>query len=375
MSSFWERDAMQDADCIIVGGGLVGLLTALEWRDSHPHERIMVLERGVLPCGASSRNAGFACFGSLTELLADVEAVGVAATVALVERRWHGLARLRERVGDAAIALENLGGFELLTQSQSTALALLPELNAALQPLFGDDVFVPEVDGAAVRGFGPLIHALVGNRFESQIHSGKLMRLLATHVGAAAIQILNGATVEAIDDGAECVTLHVADAVGGHGLQFRAARVALCTNALISTLAPQLAIEPARGQILLTAPIPELKWRGCYHFDEGFYYFRNVGNRVLLGGARNRDFQGERSTGLGPTEPIQTALELMLEKVILPHQPVRIEQRWAGLMGFTADKQPVVQMLSPHVAVGFGCNGMGVALGADIAARTAALLA
>ncbi len=65
----------------------------------------------------------------------------------------------------------------------------------------------------------------------------------------------------------------------------------------------------------------------------------------------------------------------MLAKIILPGRPVRIEQRWAGLMGFTIDKQPLVQKLSARVAMGFGCNGMGVALGADVAARTAALLA
>ena len=75
------------------------------------------------------------------------------------------------------------------------------------------------------------------------------------------------------------------------------------------------------------------------------------------------------------TEPIQEALQTMLEKVILPGRSVAIAQRWSGLMGFTVDKQPVVQKLSAHVAVGFGCNGMGVALGADIAQRTAALLA
>ena len=66
MNSFWEDDVMLEADCIVVGGGLIGLLTALEWRDAHPADRIMLLERGFLPSGASSRNAGFACFGSLT---------------------------------------------------------------------------------------------------------------------------------------------------------------------------------------------------------------------------------------------------------------------------------------------------------------------
>jgi glycine/D-amino acid oxidase-like deaminating enzyme len=375
VNSFWEQDAMQDADCIVVGGGLIGLLTALEWRDAHPADRIMLLERGFLPSGASSRNAGFACFGSLTELLSDIDTVGMDATVALVAQRWQGLARLRARLGDEAIGYEQFGGYELLTESQLPALSDLAEINDALQPLFGGTVFVDDAAGLAARGFGPQIHALVANRFEGQVHSGKLMRSLALLAGARGIEIHTGATVEAIEDGDDQVSVRIAVAGSAEVLMCRAGKVALCTNALIGSLAPQLGIEPARGQVLVTAPIPDLAWRGCHHFDEGFYYFRNVGNRILLGGGRNRDFQGERTTEFAVTAPIQEALQLMLEKVILPHRAVTITHRWAGLMGFTVDKQPVVQKLSPHVAVGFGCNGMGVALGAEIAAQTAALLA
>jgi hypothetical protein len=43
-------------------------------------------------------------------------------------------------------------------------------------------------------------------------------------------------------------------------------------------------------------------------------------------------------------------------------------------MGFAADKQPMVRRLSDRIVLGFGCNGMGVALSADVAAETAALL-
>lgn len=397
-ASFWEHDAMQDADCIVVGAGLIGLLTALEWRDAHPQDRIMVLERGLLPNGASSRNAGFACFGSLTELLADIDAVGEDATAALVAQRWRGLARLRERIGDSAMGFENAGGFELLTESQLPALAQLDAVNRLLQPLFGADVFALDAPGLASRRFGPQIHALVANRFESQIHSGKLMRALAGKAATAGIEIHTGALVETIDDGHGQVELQVRAMHqtrvqrGTEGappgaladpqpdaqeatLRLRAPRVAVCTNGMTASLLPAVGITPARGQIVVTEPIADLTWSGCHHFDEGFYYFRNVGNRILLGGARNRDFQGECSTELITTDVIQQTLQTMLEQVILPGRSVRIEHRWAGLMGFTVDKQPIVQKISPGVVLGFGCNGMGVALGAEIAARTAALLA
>ena len=375
-ASFWEQDAMQDADCIVIGAGLIGLLTALEWRDAHPRDRIMVLERGLLPNGASSRNAGFACFGSLTELLSDIATVGEVATATLVAQRWRGLTRLRERVGDTAMGFENLGGYELLTESQLPALTRLDSVNHLLRPLFGADVFVEDAPGLSSRGFGPQVHALVANRFESQIHSGKLMRALAAQAGLAGIEIHTGATVDYIDDAHGQVELQVRSGQSESvALRLRAPRVAVCTNGMTASLLPTAGITPARGQIIVTEPIADLAWRGCHHYDEGFYYFRNIGNRVLLGGARNCDFAGERSTNLVTTALIQDTLQMMLEQVILPGRSVRIEHRWAGLMGFTANKRPVVDKISPRVVLGFGCNGMGVALGAEIAARTAALLA
>ena len=51
-----------------------------------------------------------------------------------------------------------------------------------------------------------------------------------------------------------------------------------------------------------------------------------------------------------------------------------IEHRWAGIMGFTERGLPEVKMVGERIALGFGCNGMGVALSADIAAETALLL-
>jgi glycine/D-amino acid oxidase-like deaminating enzyme len=124
----------------------------------------------------------------------------------------------------------------------------------------------------------------------------------------------------------------------------------------------------------VTSEIPSLNWRGTYHLDEGFYYFRNVGKRVLLGGGRNLDFDGEQTTEMELTERIQSALLTLLQETILPHHPVQIEHRWAGIMGFTKDALPVVRKTSERVILGFGCNGMGVALSAEIAADAARLL-
>jgi glycine/D-amino acid oxidase-like deaminating enzyme len=367
--SFWEQDAMLDADFVVVGGGLIGLQTAIELRERRPQARVVVLERGTLPAGASSRNAGFACFGSLTEILHDIALMGEDDALGLVARRWRGLAQLRARCGDAAIGYEAHGGFELLYEQHLPALDHLDELNRKLQTLFGCPVFSVHSAALRARRFGTAVRALVCNPLEAQLHSGRLMRTLAALAARCGVELHTGVDVLALDEGDGEVRIRTG------GMTFRAARVAVCTNGYTAGLLPDAGIVPARGQVVVTAPLPGLGWKGTYHLDEGFYYFRNVGERVLLGGGRNLDPLAEESTEMKITDGIQTALEKLLQDIILPErEDVRIEHRWAGVMGFSADKKPVVRSMSDRVALGFGCNGMGVALGADIAAQTAQLL-
>lgn len=51
----------------------MGLNAAIHLKKKHPIAKVIVFERGSLPSGASSKNAGFACFGSPSELLDDID--------------------------------------------------------------------------------------------------------------------------------------------------------------------------------------------------------------------------------------------------------------------------------------------------------------
>ena len=55
-------------------------------------------------------------------------------------------------------------------------------------------------------------------------------------------------------------------------------------------------VKPARAQVLITKPIENLDIKGTFHLDKGYYYFRNIENRILFGGGRNLDFEGETTT-------------------------------------------------------------------------------
>jgi glycine/D-amino acid oxidase-like deaminating enzyme len=114
--------------------------------------------------------------------------------------------------------------------------------------------------------------------------------------------------------------------------------------------------------------------KGTFHLDKGYYYFRNIGNRILFGGGRNLDFEGETTSEFGETEQIQNRLEHLLREVILPNQEFKIEHRWSGIMGLGSSKKPIVSQLSDHVYCGVRLGGMGVAIGSLIGTELADLI-
>jgi glycine/D-amino acid oxidase-like deaminating enzyme len=138
----------------------------------------------------------------------------------------------------------------------------------------------------------------------------------------------------------------------------------ICTNAFAKQLLPQLDVIPARGQVLLTSSIPNLPWKGSFHSDEGFYYFRNLGSKVLLGGARNKAFDEEETMEQKTTEFIQNELERYLANVVLPAYAGQysIEHRWSGIMAMGTNKMPVMQEVQTGIFCAVRMSGMGVAL-------------
>jgi gamma-glutamylputrescine oxidase len=115
--SYWEHQSFfGPAEVAIVGAGLVGLTAALYLKQLRPGWRVVVLERGALPSGASTKNAGFACFGSISELIEQEKRGDLEAVVAA---RCAGLARLRALVGDAVLDYQPVGGYELFRHEEA----------------------------------------------------------------------------------------------------------------------------------------------------------------------------------------------------------------------------------------------------------------
>jgi glycine/D-amino acid oxidase-like deaminating enzyme len=360
--SFWERQTFfREADALIVGSGIVGLNTARALREKHPDWRIVVVERGILPYGASTRNAGFACFGSVGELAEDLKVMSRDEVFSLVERRWRGLQRLRQILGDDAIGYEPLGGYEVFSPEElatyEECLQLMPELNEVLKEFTGSEVYSVADNQIDKFGLNSVKH-LIFNRAEGQIDTGRMMDALLNYVRQQGVAVYNGITIRKWYEHQDSIEI-----ITGEDFTLRAQRVIFCTNGFATQLLPQLMVEPGRAQVLITNPIENLRLKGCFHADHGYYYFRNVGDRVLLGGGRNLDFEAERTVEFGLTAIVQQKLEQMLREMILPGIDYQIEQRWSGIMGLGPVKTTIVEKLTDRIYCAVRMGGMGVAIG------------
>ena len=119
--------------------------------------------------------------------------------------------------------------------------------------------------------------------------------------------------------------------------------------------------------------LDNIPFKGIFHFDEGYYYFRVIDGRILIGGGRNLDFAEEATTTIALNNRIQLDLEEKLRQIILPGKNIAINSRWSGIMAFGTTKQPVVKRFGNNVFGGFRLGGMGVALGSQVAKDLAAL--
>jgi len=354
--SIWEAETFYaPQDIIIIGAGFTGLWTAFHIKQKYPSKKIAIIERGSTPDGASMRNAGFACFGSLTEILSDIATMGVSKTMQLLNWRYEGLQQIRQYFNDTAIDYYNYGGYELLYTD--TPLEQLGEINKLLYGITSaTETFVLKDDLIEQFGFAHTNH-IIENRFEGALHPGKLMTALLEKVISLKVQILFGTELKSLVEKSDHITLHTADK-----RILTAQQIIICTNAFSKVLLPDAPIVPARGQVLITEPIPDLPFKGVFHFDEGYYYFRNLDNRILLGGARNTSFETEYTLDAITTFPIQQALERFLNNVILPNSNPTITHRWAGIMGMGPEKFPIVEKINDRKFCAVRLGGMGVAL-------------
>ncbi|MBU4214345.1 MAG: FAD-binding oxidoreductase, partial [Cellulomonas sp.] len=279
-----RRDALSgqlDADLVVVGGGYLGLWTALLAVRRRPGLRVVLLEAQQIGWAASGRNGGF-CDASLTHGADNGR------------RRWPHEYDLLERLGqenlDALIAdvaelgidaeLEHVGFLDVATETHQ-----LPWLEA--------DRGARLLDAAGVQS---LVHSptyLGAVRHEGDsvlVNPAKLAAGLARAAADLGVQIFEHSPVTAVLAQRGSTAVVVETAAG----TVRAPRVALATNVFPSLLArTRLMTVPVYDYVLATEPLSAAQlesvgWAGregiadlANHFH---YYRRTADDRIVFGG-------------------------------------------------------------------------------------------
>ena len=365
--SYWElKEWFSNIDFTIVGSGIVGLNCALELKKKHPKAKILIIEKGVLPQGASTKNAGFACFGSLSEIIDDLNSHTTQEVYDLIDKRWRGVQLLRNNLGDKNIDFQQNKGFELCESEHffEECIAEQNSINNLLKPIFKEAVFSTSEN---TFNFQKVHSKYIVNNFEGQIDTGKMAYELLHKVQKLGVKILNNISVESF------VGLETSVEVKTDRINFKTNKLFIATNGFANQLLAEN-VQPARAQVLITKPIENLQIKGTFHLDKGYYYFRNIDNRILFGGGRNLDFKTEETAEFGQTAIIQNELDKILKETILPNTPFEIAHRWSGIMGVGSQKKAIVKQHSDNVFCGVRLGGMGVAIGSLVGKELAELI-
>lgn len=362
--SYWEKKAfLEGIDDLVVGAGIVGLTAAMELKRQHPNRRVVVFDRSPFGGGGSSKNAGFACFGSPSELLSDLKTMPEGEVKKLVKMRWDGLKVLRNLLGDQMIDYDPCGSLELFLpahqDSYRQCLEALPLLNQLTAEVCGE---------AAYRTIAPeLLHVRfpfsgfiggIENILEGSINTGKMIHALRQLALDLGVEIFGGVSVNLK------VNLNSNYVLDYNNLNVDYDRLFICTNGFAKQLIPALDVHPARNLVLLTEVIPDLSFSGTFHMEEGYVYFRTLDQRILLGGGRHLDEEWTSSEPV-PGHVKDYLLEL-LHTHIYPGKALGIDQEWTGVLGVGGTRQIIQKQLSPRVFCAVRMGGMGVAIGSAV---------
>ena len=217
--SVWEQSTyFAPKDVVIIGCGFVGLWTAYELINKNPKLNITILERGVIPSGASTRNAGFSCFGSVSELMYDVKLMGESNMLETVKMRYDGLQRIQNVFKKDEIDYDQWGGYELFEEGGDYDISKLDEDIAYLNKLLAPVLKTPKLKGKylpiytnetkQIKKLGfQKINALSFSPFEGQLNAAKLVLALQKAVQSKGVQILFNTEVKKFTSHKKGVTI------------------------------------------------------------------------------------------------------------------------------------------------------------------------
>jgi len=354
--SFPGFEGELDAEVVIVGGGITGV--CLAYTLAERGAAVALLEAGRIAGAASGRNAGFLMVAPAEPYNEQIAIWGRAGAKAVLEcgRRSHQ--RVRSLIEAHGIACDyRANGSLRLTRSDEEA----EDIRASLAALKADGFPMLEVpvSQAVPPHAAERFTAAFVTLEDGEFHPVRFLHALAQEAERKGARLFTESAVTGAAWRSGLWEVRTARGVA------RARTLVLATNADTPRLCPALAplIAPRRGQMIATAPLTrDVAPRPSYaHW--GYHYWRQTPDRrLIIGGWRELDLDGEVGYEATPTGPIQSAIERGLAELV--PEGAEIEQRWAGIMGFARDGRPLAGWLDPehHLAICGAYTGHGIAM-------------
>jgi len=347
MASYWleergeplPRTSLRGAPEVeIVGGGVTGCSCALALAEAGL--RVRLHEAREIAGGASGRNGGFALRGGAMAYDAARGQLGRDSARRYWQLTERSQARLASLAGDAFRALGSLR----LAVDEAERSELRAEHDALVEDGFAAEWLDADDVPAPLRG---RYAAAVLHPPDGAIQPARWVRGLARLAAEAGAELREGSRVGSLDD-------------------LDADRVVVATDGLGYGLVPELdaRVRATRGQVLVTAPLPELVFERPHYARYGLdYWHQTPDGRLVIGGSRDAGALDEWTAEESVTDTVQSRIEALAGK-LLGHAP-RVTHRWAGIWGTTDDLLPFVGQMpgNPRVWVAAGYSGHGNVLG------------
>jgi glycine/D-amino acid oxidase-like deaminating enzyme len=370
-TSYWERETfLENYDIIVVGAGIAGLSTALELKKIRPDFRVVVLERSWLSDGASSKNAGFACFGSISEFGDDMKDMSFDDVVSLATRRFRGIEKLVKEYSEEVLKLEWNGGHEVFFQEDESSFkeccAFVDRFNDSFERILN----IRPYTVSTVQEFQGITNlvGVISNKYEGGLNTGAMLNAMRNRALSLGVNIFNGVEVKGYASSENEVKVETTNGI------WKAKRIAFCTSSFHSELFEDLHMSSKRNQVVVTKPIVNLQLNGTFHHYKGFNYFRNIDGRILMGGMRHQFPNTESTSFQGNTDEVVSALTNFLQHKIHTISEVEIDIAWSGILGVGKDERSIVTQVEENVFVGARLGGIGVAIGSLVGQELAELI-
>lgn len=348
----------QEFDVVIIGAGIAGVSTAYWLRKNDPDLKIALVEKNRLAFGATGRNAGFITCGSVEHFNRLVGTHGLEKAHEIWNFSEKNLELLKEEVikDHDAIEFEQKGSFSLAASDSE-----LQELRKSAEFMSQCGIPVEELSGGDIQERLSAVNFVGGIKYvsDASVHPVKLARAILD--ATPGVQLFEHNEVHRIDRDGASRQVHSDQHV------FTCDLVIFTTNGYSANLDPYFKdkIYPTRGQILTLEKMPKFMEGPCYANFVLDYFRQLPSGELLIGGFR----QIEKATEVGYSDHVSEAIQNALFEFIQTYLPQfkgkQVTHRWAGVMGFSADGQPLVGALpqdpQTFFCAGFTAHGLGLA--------------